>query len=169
LLVNMPSVLDPSMAAPGEHVLSIEVLFTPYALEGGWPGSPEPARWLELWAATMEPGALDLVDRWRAMTPDRYEAEFSMYRGHTPAFASSPLHSLLGRNQELTRYRTPISGLYLSGAATFPGAGVFGASGRNAAAVVRGDLRGPVGRRVAPLRRAATGVVGAAAARVGST
>lgn len=168
LLVNMPSVLDPSMAAPGEHILSIEVLFTPYALEGGWPGSAEPARWLELWASTMEPGALDLVDRWRAMTPDRYEAEFSMHRGHTPAFASSPLHSLLGRDHELTRYRTPISGLYLSGAATFPGAGVFGASGRNAAAVVRGDLRGPIGRRMAPLRRAATGVVGAAATRVGS-
>ena len=37
--------------------------------------------------------------------------------------------------QELTRYETPITGLYLTGAATFPGAGVWGASGRNAALV----------------------------------
>ena len=36
----------------------------------------------------------------------------------------------------LSRYRTPVTGLYLTGAATFPGAGVWGASGRNAARTV---------------------------------
>jgi phytoene dehydrogenase-like protein len=39
-------------------------------------------------------------------------------------------------NPELTRYETAVGGLYLTGAATFPGAGVWGASGRNCAAVI---------------------------------
>ena len=81
-----------------------------------------------------------------------------MRRGHTPSYAGSPLAAVLGRNRELTRYRTPIAGLYLTGAGTFPGAGVFGAAGRNTADVVRRDLAGPVGRRLASIRRRAASV-----------
>jgi phytoene dehydrogenase-like protein len=140
LMVNLPSVLDRSMRpSPEEHVLSLEVLFTPYAVAGGWPDSEEPARWIDVLDGFMEPGTMR-VDRWRAMTPDRYESEFSMFRGHTPAYAGAPLAAFVGRRRELTRYRTPVAGLYLSGAGTFPGAGVFGASGRNAADVVLDDL-----------------------------
>ena len=82
------------------------------------------------------------IARWRAMTPDRYETEFRMHRGHTPAYSGPPLKALLGRDRETTRYRTPINGLYLTGAGTFPGAGVFGASGRNAADAVITDMSG---------------------------
>jgi len=153
MLINVPSVLDPEMRpASGCHVLSLEVLFTPYNHPGGWPKSSEPQRWLELWADMAEPGALDLVKAWRAMTPDRYEKEFSMHRGHTPSFSASPLAALVGRERELTRYRTPISGLYFSGAGTYPGAGIFGAAGRNTAAVVERDIRGRTGRRARALR-----------------
>lgn len=161
ILANVPSVLDPTMrTAEGHHVLSVEVLFTPYDHPGGWPASDEPARWLDLWAGFFDPGTRAEIVSWRAMTPDRYEREFSMHRGHTPSYAGSPLAALLGRNRELTRYRTPIAGLYLSGAGTFPGAGIFGAAGRNAAEVVRRDLTGPIGRRLRPLRvRAAAGGV----------
>jgi phytoene dehydrogenase-like protein len=141
MMVNVPSVLDPDMQPhAGQHVLSLEVLFTPYDLRGGWTGSREPERWLEVLDTFMEPGTLK-VDRWRAMTPDRYESEFSMHRGHTPSYAAPPLVAFLGRQRETTRYRTPLDGLYLSGAGTFPGAGVFGASGRNAADAVLSDLR----------------------------
>jgi phytoene dehydrogenase-like protein len=140
MMVNVPTVLDPDMQPRADqHVLSLEVLFTPYALEGGWSASAEPARWLEVLDTFMEPGTLR-IDRWRAMTPDRYEAEFSMHRGHTPSYAAPPLVAFLGRQRETTRYRTPLDGLYLSGAGTFPGAGVFGASGRNAADAVLHDL-----------------------------
>ncbi|MBI03846.1 MAG: phytoene dehydrogenase [Acidimicrobiaceae bacterium] len=152
MFLDVPSVLDQSMIpSPGRHVLSLEVLLTPYSLRGGWPGSTEPERWLGLWADLMESGAIDLVEAWRAMTPDRYEAEFSMHRGHTPSFSGSPLAVLSARQPELTRYRTAIDGLYLSGAATYPGAGIVGVAGRNAAHVVLRDLRRGTGRlTVAP-------------------
>ena len=152
-ITNVPSVLDESMRADdGLQILSLEVLFTPYSLSGGWPASLEPSRWLELWSGLIEPGSAT-VDRWRAMTPEVYERDFGMHRGHTPAYTGTPLGTLLGRQPEVSRYRTPIAGLYLTGAATFPGAGVFGASGRNTAEVVRRDCRGPLRRRLGPIRR----------------
>src|SRR5204863_9377920 len=118
------------------HVFSLEVLYTPYAFGRGWRGATESKRWLERFARLVQPGFLDGVQRWRAMTPDRYESEFNLPRGHPPSYAGGPLAAVLGRQPELTRYETPIGGLYLTGAATVPGAGVWGAPGRNAATVI---------------------------------
>ncbi|MFD0576969.1 phytoene desaturase family protein [Dactylosporangium darangshiense] len=141
-LVNVPSVRDPAMRPPGGgHLLSLEVLWTPYHLAGGWAGSDEPWRWLTRLASLAEPGFLDGVGAWRAMTPPDYERDFGLARGYAPSFAGGPLGALLGRPPELTRYRTAVRGLYLSGAGTFPGAGVWGASGRNAAHAVLADRR----------------------------
>lgn len=130
---NVPTVLDPSMAPPGRHVFSLEALFTPYDHPGGWPTSSEPRRWLDRYSSLLTNDALSTMGEWRAMTPDRYETEFHMPKGHATSFAGGPIAALRGRPRELTRYETPITGLYLCGAATFPGAGIWGASGRHCA------------------------------------
>lgn len=140
LIANVPTVTDPTLAPAGTHVLSLEALFTPYGLPGGWSGSPEPRRWLELFGGLAQPGWIDSIREWRAMTPDRYESEFHLPRGHATSFAGGPLAALRNDNPELTRYEAEVHGLYLTGAATFPGAGVWGASGRNAARVVLRDV-----------------------------
>jgi len=70
------------------------------------------------------------------MTPPDYEREFSMARGYAPSFPGGAVAALTARQPELSRYRTPVRGLYLTGAGTFPGAGVWGASGRNTASAV---------------------------------
>ena len=136
LIANVPSVGDPTIASGGHHILSLETLYTPYALPGGWASSAEPTRWLDLFAGLAQPGFKDTVVEWRAMTPDRYEREFHLPHGHATSFAGGPLAALRNKNPELTRYETPVKGLYITGAATFPGAGVWGASGRNAAMTV---------------------------------
>jgi beta-carotene ketolase (CrtO type) len=136
MLVNVPSLADPTIAPEGRHVLSIEVLLTPYRRPGGWSASPEPERWLEVLAERCEPGFLDTVVDWRAVTPDDYERRFHLPTGHAASFAGGPLAALRHPDPELTRYETVVPGLYLTGAATFPGAGIWGASGRNCAAVV---------------------------------
>ena len=43
------------------------------------------------------------------------------------------LSHIAGKPADLTRHRGPIQGLHLAGAAAFPGAGIFGGAGRNAA------------------------------------
>jgi beta-carotene ketolase (CrtO type) len=136
MLVNVPTLLDPSMAPEGRHVFSLEALYTPFGLAGGWAGSSEPRRWLEAFAELCEPGFLDSIIDWRAMTPDVYEREFHLPAGHATSFAGGPLAAFRNPNPELTRYETAVGGLYLTGAATFPGAGVWGASGRNCATVI---------------------------------
>jgi phytoene dehydrogenase-like protein len=140
-LANTPSVLDPTVAPADGHVFSLEVLFTPYNLTGGWPGTQEPDRWLREFATLMEPGFLDSIRRFRLVGPEDYERDFSMPRGYAPSFAGGPLSALLGTDRELTRYTTPIPGLYLTGSGTFPGAGISGAPGRNTARVVLRALR----------------------------
>jgi phytoene dehydrogenase-like protein len=139
MFVNVPSVLDPSLAPAGRHVFSLEVLFTPYRRPGGWRDSPEPERWLDVLAERCEPGFRESIVEWRAMTPDVYEREFRLPSGHAASFSGGPLAAFRTRDPELTRYATAIPGLYVTGAATFPGAGIWGASGRNCATVVLAD------------------------------
>ncbi len=134
--INLPSVKDPTLAPEGEHVFSLEVLFTPYGLKGGWPNSGEPERWIDVAADLFEAGFRESILDWRSMTPDLYESRLRLPKGHATSFSGGPLDAILGRQPELSRYKTPIEGLYLTGAATFPGAGVWGASGRNVAEVV---------------------------------
>jgi len=140
MLVNVPTLLDPSLAPDGQHVFSLEALFTPYGFAGGWAHErlqgAEPRRWLEAFATLCEPGFLDSIVDWRAMTPNVYESQFHLPAGHATSFAGGPLAALRNPNPELTKYETAVDGLYLTGAATFPGAGVWGASGRNCATVV---------------------------------
>ena len=138
LLVNVPSTIDPTLVPGGGagHVFSLEALYTPYRLRGGWPGSAEPSRWLDAFATVVEGDFRSTLREWRAMTPDKYESDFHLPAGHATSFAGGPLAALHNKNPELTRYETAVEGLYLTGAATFPGAGVWGASGRNAATVV---------------------------------
>jgi phytoene dehydrogenase-like protein len=154
---NTPSVKDPSVAAglkPGQDIFSLETLWTPYALEGGWEGSTQPQRWLDRFGDLVDvPGYgsfSESVDRWRLMGPMEYEKQFAMVRGYAPSFAGTPITTLLGKDPELTRYETPVKGLFLTGAATFPGAGIWGAAGRNAAAaILRSDSRLAGARRAA--------------------
>jgi beta-carotene ketolase (CrtO type) len=133
MLVNSPSAIDRTLVPEGRHVFSLEVLYTPYKVVGGWPNSDEPQRWLDQVADVLAPGFIDSMIEWRAMTPETYEREFHLPHGHATSFAGGPLAALHNKNPELTRYETVVKGLYLTGAATFPGAGIWGASGRNAA------------------------------------
>ena len=140
ILANSPSVTDPTLAPSGKHVLSLETIYTPYSFQDGWESRDEPERWLRQYGELVQPTFLDSIEEWRVMTPDKYESQFHLPSGHATSFAGGPLAAFLGKQPELTRYHTPIKGLYLTGAATFPGAGVWGASGRNTAHTILKEM-----------------------------
>lgn len=133
---NVPTVLDPTMAPAGLHVFSLETLYTPYDIPGGWQTSAEPARWLDGYSTLVQHGWRDSVVDWRVMTPENYETDFHLPKGHATSFGGGPIMALRARPRELTRYETPVRGLFLTGAATFPGAGIWGSSGRSCALTV---------------------------------
>ena len=136
MFANVPSVVDATLSPAGQHVLSLEALYTPYSFADGWQAKEEPERWLKQFASLAQPGFMESIIDWRVLTPTDYESSFHLPKGHATSFAGGPLAAFIGSTPELTRYHTPIKGLYLTGAATFPGAGVWGASGRNAALTI---------------------------------
>jgi phytoene dehydrogenase-like protein len=140
MVLNIPSVLDPSMKSGDHHIMSLEVLFTPYQLQGGWHDGV-PTTWIGTFSTIAGGGFPSAIRAWRAMTPPLYERDLHLTRGNPPAFGGSPLDVLLGRKRHLTRYTTPWRGFYLTGAGTYPGGGIWGAAGRNAALRILADSR----------------------------
>ncbi len=75
-----------------------------------------------------------------AWTPDRMDAEGTWPGAH-------PMHCDLGLDQlgpspALALHRTPLAGLYLSGAGTSPTGGIAGTPGRGAARAALADRGG---------------------------
>ena len=139
------SALDPTLAPPGKHVLFTWAQYHPYELANGehWDGIAEREAdkiydALCVYAPNMR-GAM--IDRY-IQTPLEIERKLGLLRANVMHLEMSLDQMFFFRPlPELSTYRTHLPGLYLTGASTHPGGGVFGASGRNTAKVVLGDLR----------------------------
>jgi phytoene dehydrogenase-like protein len=142
--VTIPTLLDPSLAPEGKHVLSAYVQFAPYKLkEGNWN-----SRRRQLGDAVIKtlsvhsPKFADLIESTQVITPQDLETTYGFTGGHV-------FHGELALDQLFTmrpvldwaRYKTPIRGVFLCGSGTHPGNGLTGASGANAAREIIHDLR----------------------------
>jgi phytoene dehydrogenase-like protein len=80
-----------------------------------------------------------MIDRY-IQTPLAIERELGLLRANVMHVEMSLDQMFFFRPlPELAAYKTPLKGLYLTGASTHPGGGVFAASGYNTAKVVLGD------------------------------
>lgn len=141
--VTIPTLADPSLAASGQHVMSVYVQFTPYAAKGEATALREEVAAAAL--STLEahaPGLRKLVVGKQVLLPRDIEAEYGVTGGH-PLHGEPSLDQLFVTRPVLglARYRAPLPGLYLCGAGTHPGGGVTGGPGQNAAAEILKDLR----------------------------
>ena len=95
------------------------------------------------------PGFAGTVEAMHVQTPLDLERELGLRRGNVMHLEMG-LDGMFGWRPlpEWSGYRGPY-GVYLAGASTHPGGGVFGASGRSAARVLLADRRSrwPVRRR----------------------
>jgi phytoene dehydrogenase-like protein len=133
---TIPSAVDPSVAPPGRHLMSIFVQYAPYRLaSGSWDGEGErfADRCLDLIEAHA-PGFRASVLQRQVLTPLDLERRFGLTGGNIFQGAMVPSQLWFLRPfAGYADYRTPLPGLYLCGAATHPGGGVMGACGYNAA------------------------------------
>jgi phytoene dehydrogenase-like protein len=156
---TIPSVVDPTVAPPGQHLMSMFVQYAPYELsEGSWDDRRE----------DFADRCFDLLDEYapnfkrsviarQVLTPLDLERVFNLTGGNifqgamTPgqlfAFRPVPGHA---------RYKTPVHGLYLCGAAAHPGGGVMGTPGLNAARAILARRRLRALARRAPRRPSAS-------------
>ena len=130
------SMIDPGMAPPGKHVMSIFVQYAPYKINGGWDDTKRDAfgdaviKTLARYAPNIE----SLIVGKQVLTPADIEritglSEGNIFQGELA------LHQLffLRPVPEWAKYRTPLRGFWQCGAGTHPGGGIMGASGRLAA------------------------------------
>ncbi|WP_228394949.1 phytoene desaturase family protein [Modestobacter roseus] len=140
------SASDPTLAPPGQHVVTIWGQWYPYTLADGsdWDAIADTAA-QQLIAAVdrYAPGFADSVQRLYVQTPLALERELGLLRGNV-MHVEMGLASMFGfrPTPALSGHRVPgLAGLYLAGASTHPGGGVSGNSGRTAARVVLADRR----------------------------
>lgn len=135
------SSLDASLAPPGKHVLFVWGQYHPYALKDGTDWDSIEKREAEKLLQVVDryaPGTLDLVEDTYVQSPVGIERLHGLHRGNVMHLEMSFDQMFLFRPMsELAGYRFPgLEGLYLTGASTHPGGGVWGASGHNTAQVM---------------------------------
>uniref|UniRef100_A0A8C1QLS0 Pyridine nucleotide-disulfide oxidoreductase domain-containing protein 2 n=1 Tax=Cyprinus carpio TaxID=7962 RepID=A0A8C1QLS0_CYPCA len=144
--MTIPSVLDPTLAPPGCHVVSLFIQFTPYLLEGRRVWTDEDRErfadtafdWVERYA----PGFKKSIVGKDVLTPADLERVFSLTGGNIFHGSMSLDQLYLARPlPSVADYRSPVKGLYLCGSGSHPGGGVMGAAGWNSALKVLADFK----------------------------
>jgi phytoene dehydrogenase-like protein len=134
----IPTLVDPSMAPPGKHVISCFVQYAPYKL------APELGTWDDQREAfgdavidriaEFAPNIRDIILFRNVQTPLDIERTTGLTEGNI--FQGELSLEQLFFNRPVpgyARFRTPIHDLWLCGSATHPGGGIMGANGRIAA------------------------------------
>jgi phytoene dehydrogenase-like protein len=136
LEITIPSVVDPSLAPAGKHVMSVWMQSAPYQLkENNWNDQRQAlgatvTDMLESYA----PGFKNSILHRQVLTPLDLEQTFGVTGGHLDhaelaldqIFFMRPVPGWAG-------YSTPIDNLYLCGSGTHPGGGISGLPGYYAA------------------------------------
>ena len=146
----LPSGMDPTQAPDEQDTFWFWSGISPVDPTTPWPdlAAPTAEKVLQQCGKYID-GLTELeIDR-RVMTPVDIEKRFrapdgNVYHVDPIATRFGPLRPAVG----VAGYRTPVEGLFLSGASTHPSAGICGVPGQQAAKAVLKSLRGrPFGRR----------------------
>jgi len=133
---TIPSSVDPTLAPPGKHLMSMFCQYAPYDLAGGWDDAARD---------TFADRCFDVVERYapgfkasviarQVLGPKELEATFNLTGGNIFQGSMSLNKLFLFRPAPgYANYRTPVKNLFLCGSAAHPGGGVMGAAGWNAA------------------------------------
>ena len=133
--ITIPSLHSDALAPPGHHVMSVNVAYAPYYLDGGWEEQKatfagKVISQLGQYSANLE----SLLVEHELLTPRDIEAQYHAGQGHWhhgelsihQSFMMRPLHGA-------AQYDTPVQGLFLCGAGCHPGGGLTGLPGHHAA------------------------------------
>ncbi|SDD70709.1 phytoene desaturase family protein [Ruegeria marina] len=155
----IPSKIDPTMAPPGKHMMTVFTQYAPYDLNVDGVRSPD--NWNEETRAAFAksifdrlecvmPDIRDCVVHAEVRTPLDIEREVGLTEGNI--FQGELTFDQLLFNRPVpgyAQYDTPVDGLYIVGSSSHPGGGVMAAPGANAAREIL--RRKGLGRRMPKL------------------
>jgi phytoene dehydrogenase-like protein len=134
--IVIPSMIDPAMAPPGRHVMSIFVQYAPSTINGGWDDARREAFGDAVIDALAQfaPNVRRAIIGRQVLTPADIERITGLTEGNIFQ-GELALHQLffLRPSPQWAKYRTPVRGLWQCGSGTHPGGGIMGAGGRLAA------------------------------------
>ncbi len=144
LIVKVPSMVDPTLAPAGHHIMNIFGGHAPYTLaKGDWDQRRE-----ELWGRvlavlkTQFPDIGSKILHRQILTPLDMERIFDLPNGHVHHGEISADQMFFRRHSAgYADYRSPVEFLYQASASVHPGGGVTGVPGHNAAKVILEDRR----------------------------
>ena len=143
----IPSQVDPTMTAPGKHMMTVFVQYCPPKLADG-PWTPEKrdafGQTVIDQIAQHSPDFKDLILHAEIRTPNEIENEVGLTEGNI--FQGELTFDQLLFNRPFpgyAQYRGPLKGMYMCGSGTHPGGGVMAAPGANAAREILMDLKKP--------------------------
>ena len=129
------SALDATLAPPGHHTVYLACPAAPFDVRGGWQdAAPAVVQSMIDQVEIRAPGFKDTIKGVAVRTPDLMAAELCWPGAH-PMVLDVTLDQLgrLRPTAALASHRTPIDGMYISGAGTAPTGGIAGSPGRAAA------------------------------------
>ncbi len=128
----VPSRADPALAPPGQAVAAVLCHTVPHALEGGWNDDARQRLEQALLAAleALAPGAAGAIVGRELLTPVDIERRYGAAGGHVFDGELALDQLWLQRpSLALSRYATPIPGLFLCGSGSHPGGPFRGGAG----------------------------------------
>jgi phytoene dehydrogenase-like protein len=136
---TMATALDPTLAPPGKHIVSMFVQYAPYHLTGTtW--DAERDKFADRCFDVMNeyaPNFKSSVIARQVIAPPDMERLWGITGGNIMQGAMGLSNVFSFRPAAgYAKYKTPVRGLYLCGAAAHPGGGVMGAAGMNAAKAI---------------------------------
>lgn len=146
MYLDVPTVLDPSMAPDGKHTLWIE-FFAPYQIAGAEGTGLNGTGWTDELKnkvadrvidklADYAPNIKQAIMARRVESPAELGARLGAYKGNYYHLDMTIDQMVFFRPlPELANYKTPIEGLFLTGAGTHPGGSISGMPGRNCARI----------------------------------
>ncbi len=141
LVVGQPTAIDPTRAPAGQHILWVQVRVLPKHVKGDAAGEIKGKDWAKIKDAYADrviaiieahaPGVRKSILGRAVFSPDDLEAENPCLVGGDNLSGSHHLDQnfLFRPVAGFSRYRMPMKGLYMCGAATWPGAGTGAGSG----------------------------------------
>jgi len=146
MYVVMPTMLDPSMAPEGKHTVWIE-FFAPYQIAGAEGTGLKGTGWTDELKnkvadrvveklADYSPNLKHSIIARRVESPAELGERLGSYKGNYYHVDMTLDQMVFFRPlPEIANYKTPIDGLFLTGAGTHPGGSISGMPGRNCARV----------------------------------
>jgi len=142
LEISIPTMVDPSMAPPGKHVMSIFCQYINYDMDAYGTREQQRETFGDTVINTLEefcPNIKDIMLHRQVLTPKDLEDDFSLTEGNI-------FHGELTLDQLFffrpavgwANHRTPINGYFQCGSATHPGGGITCGPGRMAAKEILG-------------------------------